>query len=72
LSTLGLTSLNVLELKNALEGSLRVALPVSSFFEGASLSQLASRLLAELSAPYPPGLGALAGGDSPRTPLTTT
>src|SRR5262249_48731575 len=52
LNTLGLSSLHALELKNALEVGLRVALPVSSFFGGASIVQLASQVLAELPAPY--------------------
>ena len=51
LNTFGLSSLRTLELKNAVEESLAVALPVTSFLQGASLAQLASDVLRELSAP---------------------
>jgi acyl carrier protein len=51
ISTLGLDSLTTIELKNALEGSLGVAVPVSSFLQGASIAQLVSRVLHELAAP---------------------
>jgi acyl-CoA synthetase (AMP-forming)/AMP-acid ligase II/acyl carrier protein len=51
LNTLGLDSLTTVELKNAVEESLGVTLPVSSFFQGASTAQLASQVLDELAAP---------------------
>jgi acyl carrier protein len=47
-NTLGLDSLTTLELKNALEGSLGVTLPVSRFLKGASIHVLASQVLTEL------------------------
>src|SRR5205823_10051905 len=50
-SAFGLDSLTTVELKNALEGSLGVALPVSRFLEGASMAELAAQVLRELSAP---------------------
>jgi acyl-CoA synthetase (AMP-forming)/AMP-acid ligase II/acyl carrier protein len=51
LNTLGLDSLTTVELKNVVEESLGVTLPVSTFFQGASTAQLASQVLHELSAP---------------------
>jgi acyl carrier protein len=51
LNTLGLDSLTTFELKNALEGRLGVTFTVSSFLQGASIAQLVSEVLQELSAP---------------------
>jgi acyl-CoA synthetase (AMP-forming)/AMP-acid ligase II/acyl carrier protein len=48
-NTLGLDSLTTVELKNRLEGRLGVTLPVSSFLNGASIAQLASTVLQQLS-----------------------
>jgi acyl carrier protein len=53
LNTLGLSSLATMELKNAVEESFAVALPVTSFLQGASVAQLASEIVRELSAPPP-------------------
>jgi acyl-CoA synthetase (AMP-forming)/AMP-acid ligase II len=50
-NTLGLDSLTTFELKNALEGGLGVTLTLSSFLQGASIAQLVSELLQELSPP---------------------
>jgi acyl-CoA synthetase (AMP-forming)/AMP-acid ligase II/acyl carrier protein len=47
-NTLGLDSLTTLELKNALEASLGVSLPVTRFLKGASIYGLASQVLTEL------------------------
>jgi acyl carrier protein len=47
-NTLGLDSLTTLELKNALEASLGVSLPVTRFLKGASICGLASQVLTEL------------------------
>jgi acyl carrier protein len=47
-NTLGLDSLTTLELKNALEGSLGVTLPVTRFLQGASIARLASQVLTQL------------------------
>jgi amino acid adenylation domain-containing protein len=49
LSTLGLDSLNVFELKNRLEVDLEVAVSVTDFFEGFSIVQLATKILAQLT-----------------------
>jgi acyl carrier protein len=51
LNTFGLSSLRTVELKHAVEESLSVVLPVTSFLQGASLAQLASEVLHELSGP---------------------
>ncbi|HMF10210.1 MAG TPA: AMP-binding protein, partial [Thermoanaerobaculia bacterium] len=50
-NTLGLDSLKTVEIKNALEGSIGIALPVSSFLQGASIVQLVSQMVRELSLP---------------------
>jgi acyl carrier protein len=50
-STMGLDSLTTVELKTALERSLGVNLPVSSFLQGASISQLVSQVLHDLATP---------------------
>ena len=50
LQALGLSSLSIFELKNALEESLGVTISVSSFMQGASIAQLALAVLAELTA----------------------
>jgi acyl-CoA synthetase (AMP-forming)/AMP-acid ligase II/acyl carrier protein len=50
-TTLGLDSLRIVELKNALEGCLGITVSVSSFLQGASIAQLVSDVLQELSAP---------------------
>ncbi|GAB4190172.1 MAG: non-ribosomal peptide synthetase [Coleofasciculaceae cyanobacterium] len=49
LSTLGLDSLNVFELKNRLEVDLEVAVSITDFFEGFSIVQLATKILAQLT-----------------------
>jgi hypothetical protein len=51
LSSLGLSSLNTFELKNLWEERLGVSFPVSSFLDGASISDLTAQALAELQAP---------------------
>ena len=48
LNSLGLDSLMVIELKNVIESSLEVTLPMSRFLEGPSLSQLAGYALEAL------------------------
>ena len=56
-NTLGLDSLATVELRNALEGGLGVVLPVTRFLQGATIAQLASDVLAQLSGssgPSPP------------------
>jgi acyl-CoA synthetase (AMP-forming)/AMP-acid ligase II/acyl carrier protein len=50
-NTLGLDSLMTVELKNALEVSLGVTLPVARLLQGASIAQLVSQVLHELSGP---------------------
>jgi acyl-CoA synthetase (AMP-forming)/AMP-acid ligase II/acyl carrier protein len=47
-STLGLDSLTTLQLKNALEASLGVSLPVTRLLNGVSIATLASQVLTEL------------------------
>jgi acyl-CoA synthetase (AMP-forming)/AMP-acid ligase II/acyl carrier protein len=51
LNTFGLSSLRTVELKNTLEESLSLALPVTSFLQAGSLAQLASEVHRELSWP---------------------
>jgi acyl-CoA synthetase (AMP-forming)/AMP-acid ligase II/acyl carrier protein len=51
ISALGLDSLTTVELKNALEASFGVPLPVSSFLQGASIAQMVSRVLHEVAVP---------------------
>src|SRR5262249_54305039 len=51
LNTFGLSSLRTVELKNAREEGLSVALPVQRFLQGVSVAQLASEVLHELSGP---------------------
>jgi acyl carrier protein len=51
LNTFGLSSLRTVELKNTLEESLGLVLPVTSFLQGVSLAELASEVLRELSGP---------------------
>src|SRR5207244_2410676 len=46
LSGLGLDSLAAVELRHAVESGLGVAVPMSSFLEGVTLSELSARLLA--------------------------
>jgi acyl carrier protein len=53
INTLGLDSLTTLQLKNALEETLGVSLPITRFLRGASISMLASQVLTELSQPAP-------------------
>jgi amino acid adenylation domain-containing protein len=48
LTTLGLDSLKVFELKNRLEVDLEVAVSVTDFFEGFSIVELATKILAQL------------------------
>ncbi|HEX4148218.1 MAG TPA: SDR family NAD(P)-dependent oxidoreductase, partial [Pirellulales bacterium] len=49
LNTLGLDSLMAIELKNGIETSLDIALPIARFMEGPSVSQLAGYALEALS-----------------------
>jgi amino acid adenylation domain-containing protein len=49
LSTLGLDSLRVFELKNRIEVDLEVAVSVADFFEGLSTRALATKILAQLT-----------------------
>jgi len=56
-NTFGLDSLRSVELKNALEGRLGVTLSISSFLEGASIADLVSIVLQDLSAPTTVGEG---------------
>jgi acyl-CoA synthetase (AMP-forming)/AMP-acid ligase II/acyl carrier protein len=49
----GLDSLATVQLRNALEAGLGVAPPVSEFLRGASIAELTSRVLEDLSAPPP-------------------
>ena len=57
LTTLGLDSLKVFELKNRLEVDLEVAVSVTDFFEGFSIVQLATKILAQLTrAEFTPSL----------------
>jgi amino acid adenylation domain-containing protein len=51
LSTLGLDSLMSIELKNDLEAHLGVIVPIASFFEAGGITQLATEVLSQLSAP---------------------
>jgi acyl-CoA synthetase (AMP-forming)/AMP-acid ligase II/acyl carrier protein len=50
-SSLGLDSLTTLELKNALEGSLEVSLPVTRFLPDSTIFLLTTQLMEELSQP---------------------
>ena len=49
LSSLGLDSLRVFELKTQIEGELEVTVSIADFFEGLSLAQLAIKILAQLA-----------------------
>ncbi|MBN3897507.1 MAG: amino acid adenylation domain-containing protein [Nostoc sp. NOS(2021)] len=49
LSSLGLDSIKVFELKNRIEVDLEVAVSIADFFEGLSLQALATKILAELT-----------------------
>ncbi|MEH1940520.1 MAG: amino acid adenylation domain-containing protein [Nostoc sp.] len=48
LSSLGLDSIKVFELKNRIEADLQVTVSVADFFEGLSLRSLSTKILAEL------------------------
>ncbi|MFB2973192.1 amino acid adenylation domain-containing protein [Aerosakkonema sp. BLCC-F183] len=50
LSSFGLDSLKVFELKNRIEGDFQVAISVADFFEDASISVLATQILAQITA----------------------
>ncbi|KOP26733.1 amino acid adenylation protein [Hapalosiphon sp. MRB220] len=50
LSSLGLDSLRVFELKNRIESHLEVAVSVADFFEGLSIQGLATKILVEITA----------------------
>ncbi|MBW4500872.1 MAG: amino acid adenylation domain-containing protein [Scytonema hyalinum WJT4-NPBG1] len=50
LSTLGLDSLRVFELKNRIENELEVVVSIADFFEGVSTRALATKIIAELTA----------------------
>ncbi|WP_067777339.1 non-ribosomal peptide synthetase [Nostoc sp. NIES-3756] len=49
-SSLGLDSLRVFELKNRIENHIEVAVSVADFFEGLSIQGLATKIIAEISA----------------------
>ncbi|HEY9804145.1 MAG TPA: amino acid adenylation domain-containing protein, partial [Leptolyngbyaceae cyanobacterium] len=49
-SSLGLDSLKVFELKNRIENHIDVAVSVADFFEGLSIQGLATKIIAEISA----------------------
>ncbi len=49
LSSLGLDSIKVFELKNRIENELEITVPVADFFEGIHITQLATKILAELT-----------------------
>ncbi|MUG92152.1 amino acid adenylation domain-containing protein [Scytonema sp. UIC 10036] len=51
LSTLGLDSLMVIELKNSIETNLGVVLPIENLLQGFCITQLADKLLAQLTTP---------------------
>lgn len=51
LSTLGLDSLMAVELKNSIETSLGVVLPMASFLQGPSIAQLVTEVLTQLTTP---------------------
>jgi acyl carrier protein len=67
LNTLGLDSLMAIELKNGIETSLDITLPIARFMEGPSVSQLAGYALEALSqsSAAPAGIHAPATGESP-------
>ncbi|MEH2198511.1 amino acid adenylation domain-containing protein [Nostoc sp.] len=50
LSSLGLDSLKVFELKNRIETDLQVTISVADFFEGLSLRSLSTKILAQITA----------------------
>ncbi|PLZ98347.1 non-ribosomal peptide synthetase [Fischerella thermalis CCMEE 5268] len=50
LSSLGLDSLRVFELKNRIENHLEIAVSIVDLFEGFSIKQLATKILAEITA----------------------
>ncbi|MHC5717801.1 MAG: condensation domain-containing protein, partial [Nostoc sp.] len=56
LSTLGLDSLKVFELKNRIEVDLEVEVSVADFFEGMSMRSLATKLLAQLTTDVLPSM----------------
>ncbi len=49
LTSLGLDSLRVIELKNRIEDDLEVTVPIADFFEGIHITQLAIKILAKLT-----------------------
>jgi acyl carrier protein len=51
LNTLGLDSLMAIEIKNEIESSLGVSLPLVRFLEGPDVAQLAVQVLAQLAPP---------------------
>lgn len=53
INTFGLNSLATLELKNAIEESFEVALPVTKFLQGASIVDLAAEVVRGISRPLP-------------------
>ncbi|MBV9791263.1 MAG: SDR family NAD(P)-dependent oxidoreductase, partial [Chloroflexi bacterium] len=75
LNTLGLDSLMAVELKNGIEASLRVSLPMVTFLQGPSIAQLTDEILdrlgdaAPIAASAPPKLVA-AHDASPEQPLS--
>jgi amino acid adenylation domain-containing protein len=62
LNSLGLDSLMVIELKNVIESSLDVTLPMARFLEGPSLSQLAGYALEAMGDDATASVGATADG----------
>ncbi|WP_416671486.1 amino acid adenylation domain-containing protein [Egbenema bharatensis] len=51
LLALGLDSLKVFELQNRIESDLKVDIPISDFFSGLSIAQLATKILTQLATP---------------------
>ncbi|MGV2831530.1 amino acid adenylation domain-containing protein [Myxosarcina sp. GI1(2024)] len=56
LTTLGLDSLKVFELKNQIEVDLKVEVSVADFFEGMSTRSLVTKILAQITTGKPPSL----------------
>lgn len=54
INSMGLDSLMAVELKNRIEGSLRIVIPIVNFFQDPTVSQLASQILEQLDTPSQP------------------
>jgi len=67
LNAFGLDSLMAIELKNAVETSLGVDLPVVNFLQGPSIVQIADNVLAQLDSPSTPPEAALSPAAEPQT-----